>query len=232
MKASGVLVLQGRCGNTISVHQEAVAPCRMPYLDGTVDPRLARPHANLGCEVCNHPDAEEVMLCDSCGSAWHLYCCTPPLDTIPDGNYICWNCAAAGITHADLEQRQVILAHQAPTKDQRDTLFKPLACRLRDETAQSYEGRIVCKKTSTRKGNITDLWGVVHFRGKEFRPRYFELVYDDGSTEIATGTIPKKMQMLPASAPHPRSIADDPVELITANRGRGRPCKNLTFTKP
>ena len=52
VKAFGGVVLQGRCGNTISVHQEAVAPCHMPYLDGTIDPRLARPHANLGCEVC------------------------------------------------------------------------------------------------------------------------------------------------------------------------------------
>ena len=76
------------------------------------------------------------------------------------------------------------------------------------------------------------MWGVVHFRGKEFRPRYFELLYDDGSTEIVTGTILKKMQMLPAGAPHPRSIADEEVDPIIAKRGRGRPRKNLTFTKP
>ncbi len=53
VKPTGVQTLQGRCGNTIEAHHEAVPPCHMPFLDGAIDLTLARASADLPCEVCN-----------------------------------------------------------------------------------------------------------------------------------------------------------------------------------
>lgn len=45
------------------------------------------------CEQCNsglHGDA--MLLCDRCDKGWHLYCLSPPLDTVPPGNWYCSDC--------------------------------------------------------------------------------------------------------------------------------------------
>eukprot|EP00298_Acanthocystis_sp_HF-20_P016451 c21485_g1_i4.p1 GENE.c21485_g1_i4~~c21485_g1_i4.p1 ORF type:complete len:582 (+),score=156.24 c21485_g1_i4:154-1899(+) len=45
------------------------------------------------CEVCEGGFHEEVMLlCDKCGKGNHIYCLTPPLTSVPKGNWICLNC--------------------------------------------------------------------------------------------------------------------------------------------
>ncbi|KAJ1694608.1 hypothetical protein LUZ63_011306 [Rhynchospora breviuscula] len=45
------------------------------------------------CEQCNSGLHGEVMLlCDRCNKGWHLYCLTPPLESIPSGNWYCLEC--------------------------------------------------------------------------------------------------------------------------------------------
>ena len=81
---NGVLQVQGRCGFTRSIHVSSAAPCHLPHLDGTIDPSLAIPQADLACEVCGFPDKEHLMLlCHFCNNGWHTYCLEPPLEYLP-----------------------------------------------------------------------------------------------------------------------------------------------------
>ena len=168
VKESGVLVLQGRCGNTYEVNQEAAAPCHVPFLDGTIDPSLAIASVDLACEVCNLPDPEAlILMCDSCGTGWHTFCLKPPLEDVPEGLFICPNCTRAGVTEDQLRQRAAILSNQPPPREVLENLFKPRVTRVRDEAAKMMDGRIVGRKQGTKAGNLTQQWGVVSYRGAE-----------------------------------------------------------------
>ena len=79
------------------------------------------------------------------------------------------------MTDEMLKKRQVILANKPPPEEVLDEMFRTVASRVRDATAESYHGRLVCKQVVGRNGNIQCHWGTVKFRGKEFRPRYFEI---------------------------------------------------------
>ena len=47
----------------------------------------------LNCELCrggHHED--EIILCDRCDRGCHTFCLAPPLEAIPDGEWICPLC--------------------------------------------------------------------------------------------------------------------------------------------
>ncbi|GAB9473249.1 hypothetical protein Gpo141_00010404 [Globisporangium polare] len=45
------------------------------------------------CRVCRKMDgSDSMLLCDSCDAAYHIYCLTPPLASIPPGNWFCPRC--------------------------------------------------------------------------------------------------------------------------------------------
>lgn len=45
------------------------------------------------CEICGSSnDEEEMLLCDGCDHGYHLYCLTPPLDGVPQGEWFCETC--------------------------------------------------------------------------------------------------------------------------------------------
>lgn len=46
-----------------------------------------------GCVVCDRSNKPtKMILCDSCDKPFHLFCLSPPLNTIPKGEWICDNC--------------------------------------------------------------------------------------------------------------------------------------------
>jgi hypothetical protein len=46
------------------------------------------------CDGCGRADREEEMvLCDSCDAGWHLDCLSPALPAVPDGDWLCPECA-------------------------------------------------------------------------------------------------------------------------------------------
>lgn len=52
---------------------------------------------STACEVCKSKDDEDSMLlCDGCDKGYHIYCVQPPIETIPEGDWFCPACVAAG----------------------------------------------------------------------------------------------------------------------------------------
>ena len=46
------------------------------------------------CDGCGRADREEEMvLCDACDAGWHLDCLSPALPAVPDGDWLCLECA-------------------------------------------------------------------------------------------------------------------------------------------
>ncbi|VAI94408.1 unnamed protein product [Triticum turgidum subsp. durum] len=65
---------------------------------GSRKPKKRKLDAEVGqddqvCERCDsglHGDA--MLLCDRCDKGWHMYCLSPPLESVPPGNWYCSDC--------------------------------------------------------------------------------------------------------------------------------------------
>ena len=78
-----------------------------------------RGHTCTCCEVCGKPDdVEKMLLCgtgiEGCSRGFHIYCLTPPLDAIPDGDWFCPDCSAAGGAAATAASRSTSEAAARP----------------------------------------------------------------------------------------------------------------------
>src|SRR5690606_24692927 len=46
------------------------------------------------CEICGDKGAErELVLCDMCDRGYHTFCLDPPLKKLPQGRFLCLDCA-------------------------------------------------------------------------------------------------------------------------------------------
>lgn len=98
----GAVQLQKKCGVVFMNHICNVAPCHFTNIDPEIDHTLARPDQSLACEVCAFMDEEESMLlCDGCGTGWHMMCLIPKLYTVPKDEWLCSRCVADGVTVKD-----------------------------------------------------------------------------------------------------------------------------------
>lgn len=51
------------------------------------------------CTVCNSLDNDEKMLlCDGCNIGCHIFCHTPKLNAVPEGDWFCKRCAMNSIS--------------------------------------------------------------------------------------------------------------------------------------
>ena len=55
------------------------------------------------CAECRkfdpNDDPASILLCDGiCGREYHLKCCLPPLETVPEGDFFCFDCSPKGTT--------------------------------------------------------------------------------------------------------------------------------------
>ena len=67
----------------------AGAPLAPPILGPT-------PWDNEKCQLCGKKDNDNCMLlCDGCDRGFHIYCLTPPLAEIPEGEWLCSSCVAS-----------------------------------------------------------------------------------------------------------------------------------------
>ncbi|PNW79026.1 hypothetical protein CHLRE_09g398141v5 [Chlamydomonas reinhardtii] len=173
LRPSGVVILEGRCGTKISTHVTHVAPCHLPIADGAIDPRLARPSVTLACEVCKMPDNEEwMLLCDACGSGWHTFCLTPPLEGIPEGTWVCPACTKKGVTPDSMRQAQ----------GERQAAAVPPA------KFRQLQGALAMREAKGKRARSATNTGVVSYAGQRRRVHYFLIEYPDGSSESVTHT--------------------------------------------
>jgi hypothetical protein len=99
---SGAIQLQGKCGVTIMNNVCNVARCHLTDIDPEIDHSLAKPDQNLACKICAFMDEEEFMLlCDGCGTGWHMMCLVPKLTHIPKEEWLCPRCIIDGVTVQD-----------------------------------------------------------------------------------------------------------------------------------
>ena len=70
------------------------------------------PSKDGGCEVCGQDDDHaNLLLCEGCNAEYHIYCCTPPLEAVPEDDWYCPKC------QTDQEPDQLdILVNALPTE--------------------------------------------------------------------------------------------------------------------
>ena len=193
VRPTGVLVLQGHDGLTIKAHIKDCAPCHLPIRDETVDPRLARPSALLPCQACHSPSGDEwMLLCDGCGTGWHTYCLKPPLRHIPEGTWVCPQCSAKGVTPQQVEARPLTSAPPVSAPSQPALQPPPFL--------KSLQGARVVRVGSA-PGSQGDRTGVATYVGRQGRAYMFDVVYQDGSSEVVT--VRQLRTMLAPPGPRP-----------------------------
>ena len=106
VRASGTLVVHGKCGTTMEVHSTHCAPCHLANINPAINSELATIPAGHACELCGSPEREDVMLiCDGCLKGYHLDCLDPPLDSVPaESPWCCTTCLQQGLTPAILDE--------------------------------------------------------------------------------------------------------------------------------
>jgi hypothetical protein len=215
VRPSGILVLEGHCGQTLKSHVKDCAPCHLPIRDEVVDPRVARPSATLSCQTCRSPKGEEwMLLCDSCGTGWHTYCLRPALKQIPEGTWVCPNCTSKGITPEHIDARPIKGSREpgATNVPHPDVVPKP---RPPQYTAELQGARVV-RQDHGAKGAAAAKSGVATYVGRQGRRHCFEVLYDDGELELVDPT--RLRTMLAPKAARPRRT--------------GRPAALVATTQP
>jgi len=85
---AGGRCLDGEPAATSSVGGQAVG---MPWCH-----RIAPTYCGDGCAGCGvDNDDENMLICESCESEWHMYCLKPALSAIPDEDWFCPSCTVA-----------------------------------------------------------------------------------------------------------------------------------------
>ena len=188
LRPEGGVVLQGKCGKTVSTNVANCCPCHLPDIDPEIDVTLQRPDEWLPCEVCGTDDEpHKTLLCDNCGTGWHFYCLDPPVGRAPPGAWICPRCSKLGVDLAAVQARldaqqaaeaAVFEGQLADAPAPGVLVFPTASSRRRDERDSAMEGRAVKRSLATG-----DLWGRVHYRGASARPYCFRITYHDGQLE-------------------------------------------------
>ena len=192
VRDSGVLIVRGCCGKTMSVHIQNCAPCHLANIDTTINPTLRLVGAEFLCEICETPDDDALMLvCDSCGLGFHTYCLG--LEAVPvEPLWVCPVCTDAGITPLLLEAQR--FAAQPPAGPEPD-LFPNAKQQLADERAMALNGQWVCEPVGAGHQ-----WGQLVYiprteRGVfRRRPLFFRVPGGDQDRRVTTAAAEKLQQ--------------------------------------
>ena len=86
-----------------------------------------------------------MLLCDSCDAPYHTYCLNPPLDEVPEGNWICPECVQSGVTLEQVAARQ---AKYIETPESRPNLELPSPLRRKkaEQLANEWHGKVVIRQ--------------------------------------------------------------------------------------
>ena len=184
VKPSGNLMLMGKCGMTVVANPTHCAPCHLPYIDPTIEANLAKPSADLPCKVCSFPDQpEQMLLCDSCNTGWHMHCLQPKLTAVPKGVWVCPDCIELGVDAETVDPPPL-----APPPAARRSLFPSTQAKKREQDAQQLDGMVVVKSVldsvtrTTRLVEGTARYMPAHERAPGEK-LHLSVTYADGSVE-------------------------------------------------
>jgi hypothetical protein len=166
-----------------------------------------------------------MLLCDNCNTGWHIFCLTPPLSQVPDTEvWICPRCEEQGVDPASVAPP--VMSDPVP---RRQSLFTSAATRRRDAAAQALDGSKVLVSGRT---------GTAKFVDAARRPRYFDIVFEDGSKqrECSTTYVRHRLALQAAAAALPSfehaqwecKSADDVGAVVQALMPGPWPRKHLT----
>ncbi|XP_042381828.1 lysine-specific demethylase 5B-like isoform X1 [Zingiber officinale] len=130
------------------------------------------------CEQCKSGLHGEVMLlCDRCDKGWHLYCLSPPLQSIPPGNWYCLECV-----NSDKDSFGFV-----PGK-----LYTVDAFRLIDDRMKrKWFGQTIVSRVQMEK----QFWEIVEGRGGELEVMYG----NDLDTSLYGSGFPRPNDPIPSS---------------------------------
>lgn len=77
------------------------------------------------CEVCKSAGRERLMLlCDGCDRGFHTFCLSPPLNAVPDGDWLCKSCSKRAVGRDASSERAahslLQLSRSSPSSDSED----------------------------------------------------------------------------------------------------------------
>ena len=92
VQRNGVVTLEDSTRLREKSTVQNIAPCHLQVKD-QYDCSRAVPSKHLPCEVCKRTDGEaSMLLCDACNRGYHIWCLTPALKHVPDGDWLCPRC--------------------------------------------------------------------------------------------------------------------------------------------
>jgi hypothetical protein len=70
--------------------------------------RWEKSSKNAKCKVCRKTtDSDRMLMCDSCDTGYHTYCCFPKLYEIPEGDWLCRSCNPTELTSRQTRQKTI-----------------------------------------------------------------------------------------------------------------------------
>ena len=120
-----------------------------------------------------------MLLCDGCGTGWHLYCLRPPLKAVPAGTWLCPRCLEVGVTAPQVDA-QVLRERAAPSGGG----FLPAAQRRRHQYYATLDGYEVTREyVDPLTMEPRQQAGTVHYLGTAAGNMPFEARYENGTVE-------------------------------------------------
>ena len=90
IRGSGVIVLQGRDGATVTRQVAQLAHCSVPVADHKIYLGKYWKTDTVHCQVCgSRRDPALMLLCDICNKGYHTFCLDEPLKEVP---HQIWQC--------------------------------------------------------------------------------------------------------------------------------------------
>ena len=204
VRPSGVLVLENQAGRLFHKHMQHCVPCLLPNIAGETHAGLSKPAVDLPCERCKSPDHwADMLLCDNCDRGFHTFCLVPALTDIPEGDWLCPDCVASGMTLQLLEEKR---ADYVEDERSRPALELPSPSRLNKARKMSdkWHGALVSHpRHGMGRVSFTDV----------LSPKWLHIQWEDGTSSDHSGHILRHLQ-LADERDCPDSLRQQPAPVI------------------
>eukprot|EP00798_Chlamydomonas_sp_ICE-L_P005329 gene5329-biopygen8831 len=176
IKDTEVVVLQGRCGCTVTNHARNLSPCHLPKMDGTIRLDLAVPH--LTWPAASATSRQRYLHCSCATPVAHRF-----THTVSAPHYqLSQPVTGSALTVLPTAlQLSLWIAPTAPERAPKEpNLFPTPQTRSRDLAAKACDQMVVIKHIKFRGSLDKEVWGIATYLGALARPWYLHITYDDG----------------------------------------------------